>query len=99
MERSLAELEERYDLKSEFGRIEDEIADQRPKSILLHFPDGLKPYATEIAKEIKRISKAKLNKEVLVKIWLGSCFGACDVPNTDSDLLIQFGHAPWKNAS
>ena len=30
-----------------------------------------------------------------VSIWLGACFGACDLPDSNADLVIQFGHAPW----
>jgi diphthamide biosynthesis enzyme Dph1/Dph2-like protein len=31
-----------------------------------------------------------------VSVWLGACFGACDLPDSDADLVIQFGHSPWK---
>jgi len=33
-------------------------------------------------------------------IWIGSCFGACDLPieaeNLGVDLVVQFGHSKWK---
>ena len=32
------------------------------------------------------------NTDAKVYIWLGSCFGACDTPKADVDLLIQWGH-------
>ena len=32
-------------------------------------------------------------------IWLGSCFGGCDIPvevdKLGVDLIIQFGHSDW----
>jgi 2-(3-amino-3-carboxypropyl)histidine synthase len=95
MEVKLSTLEEKYNLKEDFAKLENQIKKQNPNSILLQFPDGLKPYATEIAKEVKKIVKKNCKKEVSIKIWLGSCFGACDIPNSKTDLLVQIGHAPW----
>lgn len=89
-------LYDTYNLEQDFAKLEDSIKKIKPKSILLQFPDGLKPYATEITKKVREISKRVNKKDVFVKIWLGSCFGACDIPNSDCDLLVQFGHAPWK---
>ena len=87
---TIKQLKENYEL--EIDRIINEIKKQKSKSVLLQFPDGLKQYSTQIVDEIEE----KLgNKDVEIKIWLGSCFGACDVPNTKSDLIIQFGHANW----
>ncbi len=95
METNLKNLKEKYNLKEDFVELEKAIKIQKPKSILLQFPDGLKPYATEIAKKVRELSKKINKKEAIVKIWLGSCFGGCDIPNSEADLLIQFGHAPW----
>jgi 2-(3-amino-3-carboxypropyl)histidine synthase len=89
--KSLKELGERYEL--ELDKIVQTIDKDNPKSVLIQLPDGLKVHATQIVDEIKNKLK---NKETSVKIWLGTCFGACDTPNTNSDLLIQFGHSPWK---
>ena len=54
----------------------------------------MKPYAQAIAKEIQ----TKTNIECL--IWMGTCFGACDIPleteRLGIDLIIQFGHSNWK---
>jgi diphthamide biosynthesis enzyme Dph1/Dph2-like protein len=69
-----------YDLELE--QIKKHIKQEKPKSVLIQLPDGLKPFATKIADE--------LGKNVV--IWAGSCFGACDLPNVKVDLLIQFGH-------
>ena len=72
----------------EINRIVKEIKKNKAKRVCIQLPDGLKNKALEIQMEIEEKSKAK------VFIWLGSCFGACDVPKLDGivDLLIQFGH-------
>ena len=60
------------------------------KRVCIQLPDGMKPYAQEI--------EADLVKEtgVRVLIWLGSNFGACDIPlglkRMNVDLLISWGH-------
>jgi len=86
-------VESDYDL--ELDKVISIIKKEKAKTVCLQFPDGLKPKATEVAKIIE--DKTHVN----VLIWLGSCFGACDVPNLDSikpkvDLLFQFGHSKWK---
>ena len=93
----IKDLEKKYDLeldkvvktikssKAPQGGIHPE----RIKLVLLQFPDGLKPYATAIVDYLEE----KTNSMFL--IWLGDCFGACDVPNLGEvkiDLIIQFGH-------
>lgn len=76
-------------------RIAEEITVSKAKTVCIQLPDGLKPMADEIKKEIE----AKTNSSII--IWLGSCFGACDVPlqakELGVDLLIQFGHSKWKD--
>ena len=71
-----------------------EIKKQKAKKICIQLPDGLKPKAKEIADKIEKETNAN------VFIWLGSCFGACDVPEhiekLGIDLLIQWGHSKWK---
>jgi len=86
----LKELEEKYEL--EFDSIVENVNSIKKKNpkVLLQFPDGLKQYSTEIVKYLEEKTDANY------VIWLGSCFGACDIPQTDADLIIQFGHAPWK---
>lgn len=91
--KTIEEIQEEYDLELE--RIIRTIKKEKAKKILLQFPDGLKPYAMVIVDYLE--SKIK-NSEFF--IWLGSCFGACDVPKVDErdfDLIIQFGHSEWKN--
>lgn len=95
-QKTLADLEEFYEL--DFDKIITEIKKQKSKRVLLQLPDGLKPYAIEIEKELEaRLAKAKLKIEFF--IWLDTCFGACDLPiETEKlgiDLIVQFGHSPW----
>lgn len=77
-----------YDL--ELDKVIKKINKAKAKTVCIQLPDGLKPKANEIADFIEKNTKAK------VFIWLGSCFGACDIPKLDVDLLIQWGHSEWK---
>ena len=89
--KSIQELQEEYDLELE--RIVASIKKEKARKVLLQFPDGLKPYSTVIVDYLEE----KLPK-VQFFIWLGSCFGACDIPSVnekDFDLIIQFGHSAW----
>ena len=45
------------------------------------------------ATEIAKVLEEKTNCTVI--IWLGSAWGACDIPVLDVDLLIQWGHSEW----
>jgi 2-(3-amino-3-carboxypropyl)histidine synthase len=90
--KSINEINEIYDL--ELKKIVKIIIKEKAKKVLLQFPDGLKPYATTIAGEIEEKTKAE------ILIWLGDCFGGCDIPNVSNlkkkiDLIIQFGHSEW----
>jgi len=93
MVKSILDIQKQFNL--EIPRIIREIEKQKAKITLLQFPDLLKPYATAIAQEIED----KTNTNCI--IWLGSCFGACDIPfqihslNLQIDLIIQFGHSAW----
>jgi diphthamide biosynthesis enzyme Dph1/Dph2-like protein len=96
----LEDLEKKYDL--ELDRIMKEIKSLGKKSpvVLLQFPDGLKRFAREIEDYLKKqLEQEDINVDF--RTWLGSCFGACDVPDNDKihvefDLIIQFGHAAWE---
>lgn len=85
----LAQLEEKYELELE--KAIEKIKKSKAKSVLLQFPDGLKQYACEFVDFLQE----KLPK-IEFRIFLGSCYGACDIPNTNCELVIQFGHARWK---
>jgi diphthamide biosynthesis enzyme Dph1/Dph2-like protein len=88
MKYTIDNLEERYEL--ELDRIVKEIKKSKAKSVLLQLPDGLKPWAPSLSDYLGKETSAEIS------IWLGACFGACDLPNSKADLVIQFGHAPWK---
>jgi len=66
------------------------IKKEKAKTVCIQLPEGLKPKAKEIADKLEKETKAK------ILIWIGSCFGACDVPDVKADLLIQWGHSEWK---
>lgn len=80
-------MENVYDLELE--KIIREIRKQKAKKVLIQLPEGLKPQALKIVNEIEE----KTNAECF--IWLGSCYGACDIPDVDVDLLVQFGHSDY----
>lgn len=67
-----------------------EIRKAKAKKVCIQLPDGLKPEATKIAGYLEKETKAE------IFIWADSCFGACDIPKLDVDLLIQWGHSKWK---
>lgn len=89
--KTINEINEIYDLG--LDKIVRNIKKQKAKKVLLQFPEGLKPYSTVIADEIE----GKSNCQCF--IWLGNCFGACDVPlevdKIGVDLIVQFGHSKW----
>ena len=82
------------DYALEIDRIADKITSMKAKRVCIQLPDGLKPRAGEIQREIERKTKAS------VLIWAGSCFGACDTPQgldkLGVELLVQFGHSEWR---
>ena len=90
MKYTIEELNQKYELN--LNKIIKEIKTKKPKTILLQLPDGLKPYAIALTDYIEKQTEHKD-----IRISLSSCFGACDIPNTKADLIIQFGHAPWAN--
>ena len=78
------------ELNLELEKAVSEIKSKNPSSILIQLPDGLKPKAQEIKKELEKHTSAD------IYFWLNSCYGACDVPKAEVDLLIQFGHSAWR---
>ena len=95
MEYKIEDLESKYEL--ELGRIVSEIEKVGAGSVLLQLPDGLKPWGPVltdyIEQEIRKKEKGKRKVEIM--IWLGDCFGACDLPDSGCDLVVQFGHSEW----
>ena len=81
---------ENYDL--ELNKAVEEIKKNNAKLVCIQLPDGLKPKAREIKEYIEK------NTDASVVIWLGSCYGACDIPKLEVDLLIQWGHSEFVKA-
>ena len=96
-QRSIKDIEERYDLEIE--KIVEKIKKKKCEKVLLQFPDGLKPYATLIVDKLEQLT-GEFKPMPIFLIWMGSCFGACDIPQLGEiekqvDLLVQFGHSEW----
>jgi len=83
----LKELDSKYDLELE--KVVKSIKEAGAKSVLLQLPDGLKPYGLVLSDYIAE------KTGVEVRIYLGDCFGSCDTPESDADMLVSFGHAEW----
>jgi 2-(3-amino-3-carboxypropyl)histidine synthase len=79
---------EQYDFEIE--QVVKKIKLFRAKTVLLQFPDGLKPHATDIVEELQKRVKADFI------VWAGTCYGACDIPSAKADLLVQFGHTEMR---
>ena len=81
-----------YDLEME--KVIERIKKDSAKMVCVQLPDGLKPRAKEIQNSIEENTGAQ------VILWMGSCYGACDVPlqveRLGVDLLIQWGHSTWR---
>ena len=83
-----------YDL--ELIKVIERVNKDGAKLVCIQLPDGLKPRAKEIQQAIEK------NTQANAIIWMGSCFGACDVPlqveRLGVDLLIQWGHSTWRGS-
>lgn len=94
--KTFEEIEQEYGF--EISRVIETIKKEKAKKVLLQFPDGLKPWATAIHDKIQE-SLGKNSKTELF-LWLGTCFGACDIPleveKLGIDLIVQFGHSDWQ---
>jgi 2-(3-amino-3-carboxypropyl)histidine synthase len=81
-----------YELELE--KAVEKIKKEKAKKVVIQLPDGIKSEAKEIVDYLRKETKAE------IIIWSGSCFGACDTPleakRLGADLLIQWGHSPWK---
>lgn len=82
---------EEYDL--ELDKAVESIKNNNAKFVCIQLPDGLKPKAGEIVQFVEQKAGCTC------VIWLGSCYGACDVPveteKAGVDLIIQWGHSEW----
>ncbi len=77
----------------ELNKVLARIAKANAKLVCLQLPDGMKPMARDIEARIQQETGAR------VLIWLGSNFGACDIPlglnKLGIDMLICWGHNPF----
>ena len=77
-----------YDLELE--RAAAYIREKKAKLVCIQLPDGLKQYTQNIVDTLEKETGAH------IIIWLGECFGACDIPlgleQLKIDLMIQWGH-------
>ena len=84
-------MDMQYDL--ELDRVAEKIKEEQATIVCIQLPDGLKPRANEITDTLKKQTGAT------IIIWLGSCFGACDLPleveRLGVNLLVQWGHSEW----
>ena len=73
----------------DYKRIKESIKKNNAKNVLLQLPDGLKQDFKEICKNIE-------SKDYELFLWMGSCFGACDIPvyvdKMGIDMIVHFGH-------
>jgi 2-(3-amino-3-carboxypropyl)histidine synthase len=81
-----------YELELE--RVAAEIGKRGARRVLLQLPDGMRPFAFQIAEYIRKATSAE------VIISGDSCYGACDLASRqatelDTDLLIHYGHASF----
>jgi 2-(3-amino-3-carboxypropyl)histidine synthase len=81
-----------YDLELE--KAVEKIKKEKAKRVVIQLPDGIKNKGKLIVDHLRKETKAE------IIIWSGSCFGSCDTPleakRLGTDLLIQWGHSPWK---
>lgn len=81
----------------EIDRIVEEIKKTGAKKVGLQFPEGLKVYSIEIAREIEEKTGAT------TITFLDPVYGACDTKDKEAemmglDIVIHFGHTdmkPW----
>ena len=78
-----------YELELE--RVAAEIGRKGARRVLLQLPDGMRPFAFQMAEYIRKATSAE------VVISGDSCYGACDLASRQTielsaDLLIHYGH-------
>jgi len=75
---------------AELSKAISRIKSKNAKMVCIQLPDGMKTYAKDIEQKITNETGAR------VLIWLGSNFGACDIPlglqRMGVDILISWGH-------
>jgi 2-(3-amino-3-carboxypropyl)histidine synthase len=77
------------DFDFEIPRVVSTIRQRECESVILQFPEGLKRRAMDVTAEI-----SKNLPECYIVVSGEPCFGACDVPQSEADLIVNFGHLP-----
>lgn len=84
-------MHSQYDLELE--AVEKKIKAENAKIVCIQLPEGIRPLARDIVLELEKRTGAT------VITWLGSCWGACDLPlevnRLGVNLLVQWGHSEW----
>ena len=75
----------------EIGRVIDEIAERGARRVLIQLPEGLRPRALWLAREIEA------EVDATVYISGGTCYGGCDIAIHEAeslgvDLIVHYGH-------
>ncbi|MEM2106419.1 MAG: diphthamide biosynthesis enzyme Dph2 [Candidatus Bathyarchaeia archaeon] len=78
----------------EIDRLAGEVKRRGVRRLLIQMPDGLKPYAVNISRELMERTGAE------VYISAGSCYGGCDVATGQAkmlnvDLIAHYGHTEF----
>ncbi len=81
----------REEFDFELARIAGTVRERRCRTVFLQFPEGLKRKAGTVASTLSGLTDAS------VIVSGEPCYGACDIPATDADLTVQFGHLPIPN--
>ena len=76
------------DYEINYDKIKKELGKNKAKRVLIQLPDGLKKDYVVI--------ESNLKGDYELFFWLGSCYGACDMPTYVKDLgfdyIVHFGH-------
>lgn len=84
-------MNSQYDL--ELDAVTQKIKAENAKIVCIQLPEGIRPLARDIVLELEKRTGAT------VITWLGSCWGACDLPlevnRLGVNLLVQWGHSEW----
>jgi len=78
-----------FDFEEE--RVKQKILELGAKRVLIQLPEGLKPEATRLAKDIEKLG-------ILPIVSADPCYGACDLATVEAeslgvDLVVHYGHS------
>lgn len=87
------EMNKSYDF--EIDRIVEEVKASKANVVGLQFPEGLRVYAVDVAREVEKRVGCK------VVVFIDPVYGVCDVKLREAevlgvDLIVHFGHTTLK---